>query len=438
MNWTISPSPPLCGTLRVPGDKSISHRLAILAGIAQGTSCIEGFLTSEDCLHTLAAMEALGVHAQREDTTVRIEGTGGILRSPAEPVDCGNSGTGMRLLAGLLAGFPVSARLFGDRSLHSRPMRRILEPLARMGATVRAEGPEERPPLWIEGATLRAIDYAPPIASAQVKSCLLLAGLRARGELRITEPAPSRDHTERLFRALGLPLRTEGSALCLTGTGGRPPRLPARNWSVPGDLSSAAFWLVAAAIRPGASLTLRNLGLNPSRTALLDVLRAMGADLHTGPVRDADWEPQADLHVQGGAPLRGVEIGGAAIPNLIDEIPILCVAAAFARGTTRIRDAAELRVKESDRIETTAALLQAAGVPVRTFADGLEIQGGAPVQGCTVDSRGDHRIAMSAAVLGLSARGPSRILDTGCVATSYPGFARALQALAPGACTESS
>jgi 3-phosphoshikimate 1-carboxyvinyltransferase len=416
----------------VPGDKSISHRIALLAALAQGTSRVRGFLDSEDCLHTLDAMACMGAGVRRDGTSVEIDGTHGVLRSPPHDLDMGNSGTGMRLLTGLLAGFRVKARLFGDASLSSRPMRRILEPLDRMGAKIHAEGPDGRAPLVVHGSTLDAIDYVLPVASAQVKSCLLLAGLGARGTTRITEPLPSRDHTERMFRAMGLPLAVDGPVVSLVGTGGAALAIPARDWSVPGDISSAAFWLVAAAVRPGARVTVRNLGLNPSRTAFLDALRNMGANIEIGPVRDVDWEPQADVTVVGGQ-LHGTEIRGAAIPNLIDEIPVLCVAAACAQGATRFRDAAELRVKESDRIETTAAMLRAAGVDVATCGDGLDVQGGAAIRGSDVDSHGDHRIAMSAAVLALSASSPTTIRDTACVATSYPAFAEHLLALAPGA-----
>lgn len=432
MNWTVRPAPPVTGSLVVPGDKSISHRVALLAALADGTSRVEGFLDSEDCLHTLDAMAAMGAVVRRDGASIEIDGTGGTLRSPSHDVDMGNSGTGMRLLTGLLAGFPVQARLFGDASLSSRPMRRILDPLRLMGADVRAEGPDGRAPLAVCGSTLTGIEYILPVASAQVKSCLLLAGLRAHGTTRVIEPMPSRDHTERLFRALGLPLTVEGATVSLVGTSGAAPAIPARAWSVPGDISSAAFWLVAAAVRPGARVTVRNLGLNPSRTAFLDALRAMGARVEVGPIRDADWEPQADVTVTGG-PLHGTDIGGAAIPNLIDEIPVLCVAAAFAQGTTRFRDASELRVKESDRIETTATMLRAAGVTVRTCKDGLDVHGGAPVKGCGVESHGDHRIAMAAAILALNASSPVSIHDTACVATSYPAFADHMNNLAPGA-----
>ncbi len=430
MNWRIKPSPPPVGVLSVPGDKSISHRVAMLAALADGTSHVRSFLTSSDCLNTLTAMSALGAGITRKGTEVEIKGTDGKPQPPTTDLDMGNSGTAMRLLTGLVAGFPVRTRLFGDASLNTRPMRRILDPLALMGADILAEGAEGRAPLVIQGSTLTGIEYRLPVASAQVKSCILLAGLRAEGITRIIEPVASRDHTERLLRAMGLPLTVSGNAISLTGTSGQPLKIPARNWSIPGDISSAAFWFVAAAIRPGASVTVRNLGLNPSRTALLDVLRAMGAAIEIGPLREADWEPQADVTVIG-SQLRATEICGSAIPNLIDEIPILCVAAAFAEGTTHVRDAAELRVKESDRIESTAAMLRAAGIAVETRPDGLSVTGGSSIRGAAFDSFGDHRIAMAAAVLAMAAETSSTISDVACVDASYPEFAAHLAQLAP-------
>jgi 3-phosphoshikimate 1-carboxyvinyltransferase len=432
MDWIIHPLPAFRGTLRVPGDKSLSHRLALMCALARGRSRLLGFLDSEDCLHALDAMAAMGAGVRRHGTTVEVEGTGGTLQTQAGDLDMGNSGTLTRLLAGLAAGFPVTVRLFGDASLQSRPMRRILEPLRRMGADAVAEGPGERAPLRIRGGTLDGIDFDSPVASAQVKSALLLAGLRARGTTRIREPAPSRDHTERLFRALGLPITREGLQATLQGSGGRAPDLPAREWRIPGDPSSAAFWVAAAAANPGADLTVRGVGLNPTRTAYLDVLREMGAEIAFSPLLEAEWEPQGDVTVRGSA-LRGVEIGGERIANLIDELPILAVAAAAAGGVTRIRDAAELRVKESNRIETVARMLRAVGVEVETFPDGMAIQGGAAIRGGgVIESAGDHRIAMSGAMLALRATGPVTVRDTACVATSYPGFEAALRGLRDG------
>ena len=427
MDWHISPVKRLEGTLTVPGDKSLSHRLAMLCALAQGRSELRGFLDSEDCLHALDAMMALGAGIERSGTTVSIEGTNGRLTSPARALDMGNSGTLMRLLAGLVAGYPIDVRLFGDASLQSRPMRRILDPLLQMGADAVAEGDAGRAPLRIRGGNLNGIVYTLPVASAQIKSAVLLAGLRARGTTCVVSPTPSRDHTERLLMALDLPIVCDGLRVSVQGSGGEPLRIPARTWSIPGDPSSAAFWLVAGATVPGSVVTVNNIGLNPTRCAFLDVLRDMGAQIEISPVRERGWEPQGDVTVRASA-LHGVDIGGATIANLIDELPVLAVAAAAASGVTRIRDAAELRVKESDRIETTAALLRAAGVRVETMPDGMDIVGSDAIRGgWHIDSHGDHRIAMAAVVLALRATAPVTVGQTECVATSYPGFIERLR-----------
>ncbi len=426
----VQPSPPLRGTLRVPGDKSVSHRLAMLGALADGVSVLDGFLESEDCLHTLGAMQALGAGVRREGARITLEGTAGRLRSPAGPLDLGNSGTGLRLLAGLLAGQDVQAELTGDASLCSRPMGRIRDPLVAMGAGVELLGANGRTaPVRLRGGNLRAIEYALPVASAQVKSAVLLAGLCARGTTVVHEPQPTRDHTERVLAAMGAPVEVEGLTIRVTGAPGGLPRLRAGAWRVPGDFSSAAFWLVAAACRPGAALTVTGVGLNPRRTALLDVLVRMGASIDVAADRaTGDGEPIGTVNVRGAA-LRGTEIGGDEIPNLIDELPIAAVAGALAEGETLIRDAAELRVKESDRIATTAAALRALGVPVEERPDGLLVRGGAALRGGRIESLGDHRIAMAGAILGLSAPEPTTIADVACVATSYPGFWQDLRAL---------
>ena len=432
MDWIIAPVGRLQGTVAVPGDKSLSHRLAMLGALSGGRSVLHGYLDSEDCLHALDAVAALGAGIEREGTRVVITGTGGSLRTPDAALEMGNSGTLTRLLAGLVAGYPVEVRLQGDASLQSRPMRRVLDPLARMGADAVSLPGNGCAPLRIRGGRLAGIAYTLPVASAQIKSAILLAGLRARGTTRVVEPAPSRDHTERLLAALGLPVRRDGAAVEVDGSDGEPLDIPARDWPIPGDPSSAAFWLVAGAALPGSEVTVRQVGLNPTRCAFLDVLREMGADIEVSGLRETAWEPQGDVTVRGGAPLRGIEIGGARIANLIDELPVLAVAAAAARGTTRIRDAAELRVKESDRIATTAAMLQACGVPVETRDDGLDVAGGAVIRGGgVIASRGDHRIAMAGAVLALRATEPVTIRGTACVATSYPGFIDGLRALRP-------
>jgi 3-phosphoshikimate 1-carboxyvinyltransferase len=427
-SWTIQPCSAVRGTLTVPGDKSLSHRAAILAALAAGESTLTGFLESEDCLHTLRAMAALGARVEREADRVCIRGTGGTLRAPAGPLDLGNSGTGMRLLAGVLAGQAFASELTGDASLRSRPMRRIAEPLERMGARVVLAGANGRAPIRIAGAALRPVDYALPVASAQVKSCVLLAGLYAEGRTAVTEPAPTRDHTERMLAALGAPVRVAGPRIELDGGAACRAALRAHDWAIPGDISSAAYWLAAAAGMPGSEIRVEGVGLNPRRTALLDVLRRMGAVLRVeADEAGAGWEPRGTVTVRAGA-LRGTEIGGAEIPNLIDELPMLAALGARAEGETRIRDARELRVKESDRIASMAAGLAALGVAHTVFEDGIAVRGPAVLRGgATVDSRGDHRIAMALAVLALGAPTPVTVRDVACAATSYPGFLHDLE-----------
>lgn len=422
---SVVPCSVIGGTLRVPGDKSISHRLAMLAALADGECTIENFLCSEDCLNTLAAVESLGATVARDGSTVRIKGTAGRFRPPEAPIDLGNSGTGMRLLAGLLAGHDFLTELTGDESLCSRPMGRIREPLEMMGAEVVLSGDRGCAPLRIRGGNLRGITYPLPVASAQVKSCALLAGLFAGGETKVIEPKPTRDHTERLLTAMGVPVRVDGAEVSLTGCGDRPT-LHSGRWRVPGDFSSSAFWMTAAACLPGAELRMEGVGLNPRRAAFLDVLRRMGAniecEIYEDRVQGSEWEPAGDLTVRGGT-LEGTVVEGDEIPNLIDELPLVAVAGALAGGETVIRDAAELRVKESDRIRTTADALRAFGMAVEEYPDGLRIAGGRTVRGGgQVDSGGDHRIAMAAAVLGLFADAPVGIRGTACISTSYPGF----------------
>ncbi len=414
------------GTLRVPGDKSISQRLALLAPLAAGCSAIDGFLESEDCRHTLGAMQQLGAEVRRDGKTIKIRGTGGRLHSSGQPLDMGNSGTGMRLLAGILAAQPFPSVVTGDVSLSSRPMRRIADPLQRMGARLSLSGDRGCAPITIHGGPLHAITYRLPVASAQVKSCVLLAGLFAKGRTTVVEPLPARDHTERLLQMAGAPIEVEGDRITITGTGGGPLALKPRNWCVPGDFSSAAFWLVAA-MAPDADLRIENVGLNPRRTAFLDWMRRTGALMDVAgiepAVADGD-EPAGCLHVRGTGLLRGADTGGAEIPNLIDELPLVAVAGALAKGSTRIHDAAELRVKESDRIAVMARNLELMGVRVQEFPDGMRVEGceGRVPGGCTVDSHGDHRIAMAMAVLAGFARKPVTIRNTDCTETSYPGF----------------
>lgn len=408
----------------MPGDKSISHRVAMLAALAKGTSKIRNFLQSEDCLNTLHAMERLGARSFfTDDGELTVQGTGGKFLEPVDPLDLGNSGTGMRLLAGLLAGIPITAELTGDESLRSRPMNRIKEPLEKMGATVELLGEKGRPPIRVRGGKLKGMDYAIPVASAQVKSCILLATLFAEGTTTVTEVLPTRDHTERLFRDAGIPLEVEGLRVRMKGYGAKGPKLKARPWEVPGDFSSAAYALAAVAARPDSKVTVTGVGLNPRRTALLDVLRRMNARVEvTARSGAGDAEPLGDVTVSG-ARLSGTTVGGGEIPALIDELPLVAILGALAEGETVIRDARELRVKESDRITCMANNLKLFGVEVEEREDGMLIRGPArlqPVAG--IQSYGDHRIAMSLAVLGLYGEGPVCIHNIACVLTSYPAF----------------
>ena len=424
-NLEIRPIRKLDAEFSVPGDKSISHRGIMLGGLAAGTTRLRGFLPGEDCLSTLHALQALGCRVDRvAPDEVLIEGRGAKLLAPAEPIDCGNSGTTIRLLSGVVAGFPFTTRLFGDASLTRRPMGRIAEPLRQFGAEILCEGSGDRPPLTIRGTQLRAIDFTSKVASAQVKSCILLAALQASGKTTFREPILSRDHTERLLPAFGASFRTEKQTLILHG----PQRLEGTELDVPGDFSSAAFWMVLAAGLPGARLTLRRVGLNPTRTALISALLRMGAGL-VEMVEQPTPEPMGTISVQGGSPLKPTTVSGKEIPNLIDEIPILAVAAALAKGTTEIRDAAELRHKESDRLAVVTKNLRLFGVPVEERPDGLLIEGGCSLVGAEVESHGDHRIAMSAAILGLLAKGRTLVKDTACIETSYPGFAKQISLL---------
>ncbi len=413
----------LSGRVRLPGDKSVSQRVAMLGALAEGTSEVRGYLDGEDARSTWGAMVALGARVEGSvEDVLRITGVGGVLRKPVGALDLGNSGTGTRLLAGLLAGAGVEATLVGDASLSRRPMGRIERPLALMGASLRLTGERGTLPMVIVGGGLRGITYEMPMASAQVKSCVLLAGLFAEGETTVVEPRPTRDHTEKLLEAFGIPVRVEGNRVSVRGFGAMGPRFGGRALRVPGDFSSAAFWLVAAGARAGAWVEMEGVGLNRRRTALLDVLRRMGARVEVR-VEERVGDPVGYLRVEG-ALLRGTVIGGDEIPNLIDELPILAVAGALAEGVTEIRDAGELRVKESDRIAEMVKHLRAFGVEVEEFEDGMRVWGGArlrtPVGGVLSD--GDHRIAMSMAVLNTFADGPLRLGDVGCVDTSYPGF----------------
>ena len=411
----------LAGELTVPGDKSISHRALMLGGIASGDTSISGFLAGEDCLATARALQGLGVAIERpQDTQVVVHGVGGQgLAAPRAQLDLGNAGTAMRLFAGLLAPQSFDTTLIGDASLMRRPMQRVVAPLEMMGARIRTH--DGRPPLEIRGTPhLRAIHYSLPVASAQVKSALLLAALKAVGRTRITEPAPSRDHTERMLGAFGVQVLHEGRSISLDGG----QTLRATHVDVPADFSSAAFFLVAGCLAAERGLLLKNVGVNPTRTGLLELLRRMGADirLHPRPAAGAPHaEPVADIEVHQSA-LRGITVPEALVPLAIDEFPVFFIAAACASGETLVRGALELRVKESDRLEAMAAGLGSLGVEHQLLPDGLWLRGAESLSGGTIDSRGDHRIAMAFAVAALRARAAIGILDVANVATSFPGF----------------
>ena len=418
MKFQLQPGGSLSGRARVPGDKSISHRAIMLVSLAEGVTHISGFLEGEDALATVAAFRAMGVSIEGPDAgivTVHGAGLHG-LRAPAGPLDLGNAGTGMRLLCGVLAGQSFDAQLTGDASLCSRPMGRVIDPLSRMGARISsAEG--GRPPLNISGGcALRGIDYALPMASAQVKSCVLLAGLYAEGKTVVREPAPTRDHTERMLGGFGYALRREGASVELSGGG----RLQAAQIDVPADISSAAFFLVGASIAPDSDLALTHVGVNPTRTGVLNILREMGANIELSNTRVVGGEPVADIRVRY-APLRGIEIPLDQVPLAIDEFPALFIAAACAEGRTTLRGAEELRVKESDRIAAMAEGLATLGVHSEVLADGIVIEGG-ELGGGEIHTYHDHRIAMSFAIAALRATAPITVLDCDHVATSFPGF----------------
>lgn len=425
--WQLHAAPEIGGEVRVPGDKSISHRALILGALAEGETEIRGLLEAEDCLATLAILRALGVAIVADGGRVRIAGRGwGGLREPDGVLDAGNSGTSLRLLAGVLAGRPLFSVLTGDASLRARPMRRIAEPLRAMGARVLGRGDGAYAPLAIRGGALRAITWRSPVASAQIKSAILLAGLQATGRTTVEEPSRSRDHTERLLAAFGAPPAVAGPRVSVTG----PVLLRGTRVAVPGDFSSAAFFLVAAAACPGAELLVRDVGVNPTRTGLLDALRRMGAAVRLERPREEGGEPVADVRVQG-ARLRGIEVAAGEVPRLIDEVPILAVAAALADGPTTIAGVDELRVKEVDRLAALAGELGALGAAVVVEDHRVVIGGGGGLRGAAVASRGDHRMAMSLAVAALFAAGETEVADVACVETSFPGFAALLAAVAP-------
>jgi 3-phosphoshikimate 1-carboxyvinyltransferase len=425
----VSPQKTISGELAVPGDKSISHRAAILAGLSDGSCRVENFLSSEDCVNTLRAMVQLGVRyevlkgTEEQPEDLLIHGCGNELKAPDQELDCGNSGTGMRLLAGVLASQKFDSVLVGDESLSGRPMGRVMIPLGEMGAQIDARGEKEGcAPLHISGGSLKAIEYDMPVASAQVKSAVLLAGLFASDTTVVYQPATTRDHSERLLNYFGVEVVTEGNRISIEGG----QKVTARDLVVPGDVSSAAFWIVAAAVTPGSKLTLTNVGLNPTRTAIITVLKRMGARITDTIEHEDGGEPRGLIEIEGGT-LTGTEILPEEVPNLIDEVPILAVAGALSEGTMTIRNAHELRVKETDRIDTVVKNLRAMGGEVEEFDDGMVIPGGQKLQGAQLDSYGDHRIAMAFAIAGLLAEsGETTIVNTACVNTSYPTFSQHL------------
>jgi 3-phosphoshikimate 1-carboxyvinyltransferase len=424
MEYRVKRAPRIEAEITVPGDKSISHRAAIIAALSNGVCVLRGFLPSDDCMRTVKALRSLGIKIEQpEPNLLVVHGNKRLLKPPSGPIDCGNSGTTMRLLAGLLAGQPFETRLLGDDSLSRRPMDRVLAPLRQMGARIVAEGPNESPPLRIQGSPLTGIQYHSPVSSAQVKSAVLFAGLFAKGKTTVNEPSASRNHTELLFNYfLVRTVKEEDGGVTVFGD-----QVPeSRDFTIPGDISSAAFWLVAAAAQPGGHLLVRESGLNDTRTALLGVLIRMGAQVRETVEDVEQLEHRGTVEVIG-VPLKGTVIQGKEIPQLIDELPILSVAGALASGTTIIRQAQELRVKETDRIAAIAHNLRIMGAQVIELTDGLEIHGRASLRGARVASFGDHRIAMAFAVAGLFAEGETVVQDVECVRESYPGFEAALE-----------
>ena len=421
----IRPAKQLTGAVEPPGDKSISHRYAMIAALADGSSELRHFAAAADCHSTVACMKALGAEVKIEKDTVRITGSGlRGLKAPRRTLDAENSGTTMRLLSGILAGQNFTSHLTGDASLQKRPMKRIVTPLRQMGADIRARD-DNFAPLEIRGTHLRAINYEMPMASAQVKSAVLLAGLFAEGDTVVTEPAATRDHTELALEEFGAPLEKSGKTVRITGTanGNSAAKLQARSIDIPGDLSSAVFFLAAASLFPESSLLIHNVGLNPTRTAILDVFTQMGASIKVTSLRSAHGELVGDLAVKGASMVGGV-VAGEQIPLIIDELPMLAALGPYTEQGIEIRDAAELRVKESDRIAVLVENLRRMGAQVEERPDGLRVAGHAAgkLRGAEIDPHGDHRIAMAFAVAGLAAEGSTTVRDADCAAVSYPKF----------------
>ncbi len=415
----VQPAKSLRGEISVPGDKSISHRSIMLGSLAEGKTTVSGFLMGEDNLSTWKAFAAMGVEiSQTGSDALEISGVGiDGLAEPGDVLDCGNSGTTMRLMTGLLSGQNFFSVLTGDQYLRKRPMKRVVAPLTSMGARISGRDGGEKAPLAIQGGGLKPIDYASPVSSAQVKSAILLAGLSVDGVTTVTEPHLSRDHSERMLASFGADVRPFDGGVSIVGR----PRLVGQDVIVPGDISSAAFFLVAGLVTPGAELLIRNVGVNPTRSGVIDILKAMGGLIELQNVREQSGEPVADILVRH-SQLRGIDIHGDMVPRAIDEFPVISVAAALAEGETVIRDAAELRVKETDRIDAMVSELSKLGAQVDGRPDGMIINGIEKLEGGQVTSHGDHRIAMSMAVAALSARAEVTIEDTGCTETSFPGF----------------
>ncbi len=420
----VQPVKRLHGEIQVQGDKSVSHRAIILGSIAKGVSIVTNFLPSDDCMATMNAFRAMGTSIEDiNESTVKIEGKNLYgLTEPADVMDMGNSGTSARLLCGLLAGQQFFSVMTGDSSLRRRPMKRVAGPLRNMGANILGRRDGDLLPLAIKGGELQGIHHRLPVASAQVKSALLLAGLYAGGKTAVEEIPQSRDHTERMLRYFGINLEKDGNVLTIESG----QKLIASDVNVPGDISSAAFFMVGASIVDSSELVVRGVGLNRTRTGIIDVLKQMGANIEIIDLRDASGEPVGDVRIKY-APLKGTVISGSIIPRLVDELPVICIAAAAAEGETLIKDAAELRVKESDRIAVMAECLSSMGVDVETFDDGMRITGKKKLKGTVCRSHGDHRIAMSMAIAGLVAEGEMVIEDTECIKTSFPRFEETLR-----------
>ena len=420
---TIQPASSVKGSIIVPGDKSISHRSIMLGAIANGVTTVRGFLRGEDNMSTMHAFRAMGVAIADDGETIEITGRGlHGLKEPGDVLDCGNSGTTIRLITGLLSGQSFFSVVTGDKYLRKRPMKRVVEPLSQMGAQIAGRNGGTLAPLAINGGNLKGISYQSPVSSAQIKSSIMLAALYAEGETSVTEPSLSRDHSERMFRYFGASLDVLSGGVTVRGGF----ELTAREVNVPGDISSAAFFIVAALITPNSELLIKNVGVNPSRTGVIDILQKMGGDIQLVVPRELSGEPVADILVRYSR-LKGIAISGSVVPRAIDEFPAICVAAARAEGITTIRDARELRVKETDRITAMAVNLRHLGINVRETEDGMDITGSEQLLGGAVDSCGDHRIAMSMSVAALVAASAITISDIGCVATSFPTFFQLLE-----------